>query len=95
MNTIIKEAILPTPIENALVFVGYLDNIAQVYEITPYEGYTLYDNALDEPELDPITLEPTGEIIKHYYEGTRTVNVFYNFNENPRGFKSIKLEDIN
>ena len=94
MDTIVKELVIPTPIENTSIFIGYVNNIAQAYEIIPNEGYTLYDNALDEIVLDPITLEPTDEIIKHYYEGTRTVSVFYNFNENPRGFIAVPIESI-
>jgi hypothetical protein len=86
---ITKEEMNPSPIVNATVLKGFVDGVHKVYEITANDGYVLHDKLLDEEVIDPVTLEPTGEIKLGYYAGERSVAASYDFAANPREFYTV------
>ena len=82
--------IKPTPIENATVKQSVYNDELSAFYITANEGYVLHDNTLDEPELDEITHEETGEVILGYSESTKTCGANYDWDENPREFYAVQ-----
>lgn len=91
---VIYEELNPSPIANITVIKGIVDGVHKNYRLTPNEGYVLHDNMLDTEEIDPETLEPTGNIILGFYAGTRSVPASYNFTVNPREFYAVLENEV-
>lgn len=79
MPVITKEDIIPSLIPNTSMKLGSVDGVPKQYEITPNEGYVLHDNRCDEEILDPVTFEPTGEMLYRYATGMVSVSKNYDF----------------
>lgn len=77
--TITYEEINPSPVTNATVVKGLVDGVHRNYNITPNEGYVLHDNRCDEEILDPVTFEPTGEMLYRYATGMVSASKNYDF----------------
>ena len=76
-----------TPIYNSL------GNHSQ-WLITPNEGYVMHDKMLDEEVTDPMTLEPTGEVVLGFYAGSSSVRYDYDFTANPREFYAVLRTEV-
>ena len=95
MKNIIYEDINPSFIENTIIQKIFLDGIHETYAILPCEDYVLHDKLLDFEVLDPITYEPTGDVILGFYQNMITVKNDYDFTVNPREFYAVLKSEVN
>ncbi len=84
---IIKEPVIPSPIENTLVVKGIVDGTHRAYEITPNNGYVLHDKGRDWVDIDPETEEETIKL--GFTRGTASCPATYDFVANPREFYAV------
>ena len=84
-----EEIVNPTLIENTTMKILYLDNVAKAYKITANDGYVLHDNVLDAYEYDEFTGEPIGQPVLGYSAGTKSCDINYDWDENPREFYAV------
>lgn len=89
---IVREPVIPSPVENATVVKAIVNGVHRAYEITPNEGYVLHDKACDFGELDPETMEET--IHLGYSVGTCSCAASYDFTTNPREFYAIPEDNV-
>ena len=84
------ETVTPTPIENATVQKAFLNGVPRVYYISANDDYVLHDNVLDVyEEFDEITGEPIGEPVLGYSAGTKSCDINYDWDANPREFYAV------
>lgn len=92
MPIVIKEPVIPTPIENTSVVKGFVDGIHRAYEITPNDGYVLHDKGRDWTEIDPETEE---EVLKlGFTAGYASCAASYDFVANPREFYAVLATSV-
>lgn len=92
--SVVKEPVVPSLIANTTMVKGISNGVHKTYEITPCEGYVLHDKNFDIEEVDPETLEPTGNIILGFYAGMRSVRYDYDFTTNPREFYAVLETEV-
>lgn len=74
-----------SPIENATMRELLNNGVLYKYRIQAVDGYVLHDNRVDVEELDPETLEPTGNIIPWFKFGSTSVPLTYDFDNVTEG----------
>ena len=84
-----EEIVNPTLIENATMTILYLDNVAKAYKIKANDGYVLHDNVLDTVVFDEVTREPIEEVVLGYSAGTKSCDINYDWDANPREFYAV------
>lgn len=86
------ETVIPSKILHADMEKMILDGEHKKYRITPQEGYLLHDGAFD-TWIDADG-EPLKEPILGYRITAATCSADYDFEENPRGFYTVKNEEV-
>ena len=66
------------------------NNVLRKYYIYPLEGYSLHDNAYDEPIYDEDGNE-TGEVLQKFTTAFTTVGANYDFDANPDNIFAVHL----
>jgi hypothetical protein len=85
---------MPT-IENCTVTPRYINGEIRGYDVTPNEGYVLHTTSYDEEVFDEIMMEPTGEIILGFTEGTIILYYTYDFDNVVPGTYTYNNTTIN
>ena len=92
--TITYEDLNPSFVENTTMQKVFRDGVHRTYYITPLEGYFLHDKTMDDEELDPETMMPTGNILLGYRTATASCAANYDFVANPREFYTSLAEKM-
>ena len=88
------EDIIPSYIPNTTLQKGYSNGVANSYWIRPCEGYVLHDKNLDQDVFDPVTWEPTGEVLLGFTPLLSTTMIDYDWETNPREFYAVLRTEV-
>lgn len=88
------EDVIPTLIANTTMQKLFRDGVHIAYNITPISGYVLHDATYDDVMYDPITMEPTDEVLLGYRTSTASCATNYDFATNPRQFYAVPADSV-